>query len=329
MVIDRDAAGPDAGAAVDAITSVTRVHDNVSIDAQELSEALFDDHMPANIIALGAAWQHGTIPLTREALHEALRLNGAAVETNLAAFEWGRAAVARPDLDERPSGATRMPQPAASLVDAVAAQDGELGRLLAIRVDDLLGWGGKRAADHYVREVARIRSAEETRIPGSTELAEAVARGLHKLTAYKDEYEVARLQLKGLADLPAGSKISFHLHPPLLRAIGLKRKLKLGRWFLPCLWLLQHGRRLRGTPFDPFGYAHVRRVERDLPRRYIGLVDRALEQLSAETLPTALEIAQLPELVRGYEQIKLDGVVRFDDRAAELLRQLEQVTTVR
>jgi len=324
MVIDRDAVAPDVAAALNAITSVTRASENVAIDAQLLSETLFDDHMPANIVALGAAWQHGTIPLTREALHEALRLNGAAVETNLAAFEWGRVAVADPAFIRTLDAPVATPRPVSPLVDSAAPEEGELRRVLAVRVEDLLGWGGKPAAEQYVREVARIRAAEAKRLPGSTALAEAAARGLHKLIAYKDEYEVARLHIKGLRELPVGSEVSFHLHPPLLRALGLKRKLRLGRWFAPCLSLLQHGRRLRGTPLDPFGYAHIRRVERALPREYIGLVDRALDHLSPATLPVALEIAQLPDLVRGYEQIKLDGVDRLHTRAAELLQQLER-----
>jgi indolepyruvate ferredoxin oxidoreductase len=154
-------------------------------------------------------------------------------------------------------------------------------------------------------------------------LTEAFARGLHKLTAYKDEYEVARLHLIGLRDLPDGSKASIHLHPPLLRALGLKRKLRLGAWFVPCLRVLERGRSLRGTPFDPFGYAHVRRVERELPGQYTGFVDRALESLSVDTLAVALEVAELPDLIRGYEQIKLDGVERFRARAVELLDQLD------
>jgi indolepyruvate ferredoxin oxidoreductase len=282
--------------------------------------------MPANIVALGAAWQHGAIPLTREALHEALRLNGTAVEANISAFEWGRMAVATPDVELLLQGPAPAPPPVSELVDAVAPEEGELRRLLAVRADDLGGWGGKHAAARYLAAVGRLREVEDATLPGSTALSEAVARGLHKLIAYKDEYEVARLHLQGLRDLQPGTKVAFHLHPPLLRALGLKRKLRLGRWFVPCLWLLQHGRRLRGTPFDPFGYAHVRRVERELPRIYLKLVDRALENLSPATLPVAVEIAGLPDLVRGYEHIKLAGVERFHARAAILLDQLEAAT---
>jgi indolepyruvate ferredoxin oxidoreductase len=97
---------------------------------------------------------------------------------------------------------------------------------------------------------------------------------------------------------------------------------------VPFLRLLQHGRRLRGTPLDLFGYAHVRRVERELPRQYMGLVDQALESFSLETLPVALEIAKLPDLIRGYEQIKLDGVEHFHQRAAELLDELDRTGEV-
>jgi indolepyruvate ferredoxin oxidoreductase len=153
-------------------------------------------------------------------------------------------------------------------------------------------------------------------------VTEAVARGLHKLTAYKDEYEVARLHLDWLATLPAGSRPLIHLHPPFLRALGVERKLRFGRWFFPLLRLLRSGRSLRGTPFDPFGRTHVRRVERALPGEYMVLVDAALARLSPAALELALEVASLPELVRGYEEIKLAGVERFHARGAELAAAL-------
>jgi len=148
MVIDRDAVAPDLRAASDAITSVTRAHENASLDAQELSESLFHGHMPANIIALGAAWQRGTIPLSRQSLLEALRLNGASVETNLRAFEWGRVAVAGPEAAQS-RGDAPMPSLSGAFLDSVAVEDGELRRLVGVRVDDLLGWGGKRATERY------------------------------------------------------------------------------------------------------------------------------------------------------------------------------------
>ena len=258
-------------AARTAIDGATRAGDNVFLDAQAISQALFADHLPANLIVLGAAWQRGAIPLSRDALHEALRQNGAGVEANIAAFEWGRASVAAPEaVEQLLHGPERVaPDQVPALVDRVTTEDGELRRLLAVRVADLTGWGGERAAARYIETIARVQASEQARLPGSTAVTEAVARGLHKLTAYKDEYEVARLHVEGARDLPRGTKVSFHLHPPLLRALGMRRKLKLGAWFLPVLRLLRHGRRLRGTALDPFGYAHVRRVERSLPGEYL------------------------------------------------------------
>jgi indolepyruvate ferredoxin oxidoreductase len=323
MVVDPNASAPDVVAATFAIDRATRAADNVHLDAQVISQALFADHMPANLVVLGAAWQRGAIPLSRDALHEALRLNGAAVEANLAAFEWGRACVAAPAaIEELLRGPAAPPSTVSPLVDRVTTKDGELRRLLAVRVDDLVGWGGRRAAERYVDAVARVHAAERERLPASTAVTEAFARGLHKLTAYKDEYEVARLHVEGIRDLPHGTKVTFHLHPPLLRALGLQRKLRLGRWFLPLLRLLRHGRRLRGTPLDPFGHARVRRVERALPGEYLTLVEQSLDRLSRGTVDTVREIAELPDVVRGYEDIKLESLERFRARARELTAEL-------
>jgi indolepyruvate ferredoxin oxidoreductase len=325
MVIDPDAAGLDAHAARAAIDRATRATLNVFLDAQTISQALFADHLPANLIVLGAAWQRGAIPLSRAALHEALRQNGAAVESNIAAFEWGRACVAAPEAVEHllHGAGPVAPQRVPAVVDRVTTEEGELRRLLAVRVDDLSGWGGERTVDGYIETLARVRASEQERLPGSSAVTEAVARGLHKLTAYKDEYEVARLHVQGARTRPRGTKVAFHLHPPLLRALGMRRKLKLGGWFLRVLQVLSHFRFLRGTVFDPFGYSRVRRVERSLPGEYLALVDRALARLSADTLATAIEIAELPDLVRGYEAIKLAGVERFRVRANELVTELD------
>jgi indolepyruvate ferredoxin oxidoreductase len=338
MIVDQSARKPNEDILRKTIDASTRASDNVYLDARALAMALFDDHMPANVIALGAAWQRGAVPLSLAAIEEAVRMNGAAADQNLAAFAWGRACVAAPELVEsvlsrgvNDSGtdaglASREEQPLADadreLVERVVSSDGELRRLLEIRVPDLVAYQSRRYAARYVDAVARVVGLERERLGDSTVLAEAVARNLYKLMAYKDEYEVARLQLDTLAELAPGSKVAVHLHPPVLRALGLRRKLKLGRWFFPVLGLLRKGRRLRGTPFDPFGRAAVRRVERALPDEYLSVVDAALEGLSSETSLVALEICELPDLVRGYEEIKMAGVERFRARALELRTEL-------
>jgi indolepyruvate ferredoxin oxidoreductase len=173
-----------------------------------------------------------------------------------------------------------------------------------------------------------VHVAEQERTPGHTELADAVARQLYKLMAYKDEYEVARLHLDAVerakvdAEFGEDAKVYFMLHPPLLRALGLKRKLKLGGWFTPAFRTLHRMRRLRGTRLDPFGLAKVRRVERDLIREYEAMVGEALGLLAQDTHATALELFELPDVIRGYEEIKLRNVTLFRKRAEATLKRL-------
>jgi indolepyruvate ferredoxin oxidoreductase len=177
--------------------------------------------------------------------------------------------------------------------------------------------------------VRRVQVAEQERAPGHGELAEAVARQLFKLMAYKDEYEVARLHLDAVeqaklrAEFGPQAKVWFNLHPPLLRSMGLERKLKLGPWFASSFKALYRMRRLRGTKLDPFGRAEVRRVERELIAEYESIVEDALTLLTPENHATALELLELPDVVRGYEEIKLRNVMLFRKRAEALLKRLD------
>ncbi|HYN52371.1 MAG TPA: DUF6537 domain-containing protein, partial [Thermoleophilaceae bacterium] len=166
------------------------------------------------------------------------------------------------------------------------------------------------------------------RTPGHGELAEAVARQLFKLMAYKDEYEVARLHLDAVeqaklrAEFGEHAKIWFNLHPPLLRSMGLERKLKLGPWFTPSFKALYRMRRLRGTKLDPFGRAEVRRTERELIAEYEAMVEDALARLTPDTHATVRELLELPDVIRGYEEIKLRNVMLFRKRAEALRKRL-------
>ncbi|HZQ37328.1 MAG TPA: DUF6537 domain-containing protein, partial [Dehalococcoidia bacterium] len=311
------------------IEAVTRKTANVYLDAQALAEALFGTNLPANLLALGAAWQAGTVPLSLASVERAIRLNGAAVEMNLAAFQWGRAWVAAREQVEAAllQAAPPAPEPAAlppaarRLIEASRAS-GELRRLLEIRVPELIAYQDKAYAAEYVRFVMRVARVEAQRTPGEPALAETVARYLYKLMAYKDEYEVARLQLDPAqraalrAQFGADARIAWNLHPPLLRALGLKRKLRLGPWFAPALHGLKAAKALRGTPLDPFGYSAVRRTERGLIGEYRALIERALASLSPQTHADAVALAELPDQIRGYEQIKLANVAKFREQAA-------------
>jgi indolepyruvate ferredoxin oxidoreductase len=141
---------------------------------------------------------------------------------------------------------------------------------------------------------------------GHPELTDTVARNLHKLMAYKDEYEVARLLL---ADSPR--KATWLLHPPMLRSLGMKHKIELGGWARPAFWMLRAMRRLRGTWLDVPGWAKVRRVERAMVPEYIRAVDRLLADLRPDNVGEAIAIAGLPDMVRGYEHLKMERAAAY------------------
>jgi indolepyruvate ferredoxin oxidoreductase len=320
MVTDTGVRFPALERNLASIGRSTRAEENVHLDAQALAEALFGDHMPTNLLLLGAAYQHGCLPVSADAIEQAIRLNGAAVDKSLSAFAWGRAAIARPEvvaaLLDPPAPEPELRPVAREIVRATGAS-GELRRLLAVRVEDLVGYQDAAYALRYARDVMAVAAVDE-------EIGAAYARSLHKLMAYKDEYEVARLHLdaveraKVTAEFGEGAKVRFLLHPPLLRALGMKRKLRLGAWCLPAFRLLRAMRRLRGTPLDIAGLPRVRRVERALVAEYCDLVHRALARLAPGTRATVVAIAELPDMVRGYEEIKLRNVERFRAEAARL-----------
>jgi len=336
MVIDTEERFPELAGQLDKIDAATRSEHNLYLDAQRLSERLFGDHMMTNTLALGAAYQRGLLPVSGEALERAIELNGAAVEKNLAALRWGRAVVAAPDAVEAATSAPETVEAVRELSDldqylvglAVNGDRGELRRLAEVRVPELIAYQDADWARQWAEAVRRVHVAEQERTPGHSELAEAVARQLHKLMSYKDEYEVARLHLDAVeraklnAEFGEDAKVYFMLHPPLLRAMGMKRKLKLGRWFMPAFRVLYRMRRLRGRRLDPFGHAEVRRVERALIGEYLDLVDEALERLTPDNHATALELLELPDVIRGYEEIKLRNVVMFRKRAGAILKRL-------
>ncbi len=276
-------AGPEEKLAQ--VEAATRRGYNVYVDAGRIAEQLFGSHLMANMVLLGAAWQAGHVPVSLDALEGAIRLNGVAVERNLQAFTWGRkyyhdAAAVEALLTPKPDAA-----PARDIVEHRAAQ--------------LTAYQSAAYARRYREFVGEIAA----RAP---QLRETVARNLYKLMAYKDEYEVARLLTKpeferGLHEQwEAVESIEYNLHPPLLRRLGMKRKLRLGGWFRAVLAALAKGKFLRGTPFDPFGWSRHRRRERSL----IGWYENALREALRAGAEDAAEFAALPERIRGYEEVK-------------------------
>ena len=334
MVSSIDTGFPEANGLLRAIDNVTRKEDNIYFDAIGLAESLFGNHLAANLIAVGAAYQTGVLPVSVESMEKAIKLNGVAVEMNIQAFRVGRRLVADPNWassleseETNTFGSKEMTRELSAdaqiLVDSVAAP-GELQRLLEIRVPELIAYQDAGYAREYVDFVRRVRDKEQRAVSGETRLSENVARYLFKLMAYKDEYEVARLHLKAevsealAAQFGKQAKVSYRLHPPFLRLLGFSKKIELGRWFDVVYRLLVLMHRLRGTPFDVFGYTNVRRTERALIGQYRALIEQALGELTQDNYELAVKLASLPDIIRGYEDIKLANVDRFWDEVGQL-----------
>ncbi|MBE8477421.1 MULTISPECIES: indolepyruvate ferredoxin oxidoreductase family protein [Streptomyces] len=325
MIVDPNVSFPSASSLRTAIDAATR--HQYYLDARGLAEAFFDDDQFANILQLGAAYQAGAVGITAASIERAIELNGTAVAANLQAFRRGRQAVADPagllaELSATPP-ANEAAEPAGSpgLRSLVAAEPGsELARLLDLRIPDLVAYQSEAYAAQYARFVEQIRRE-------APDVAEAVARNLYKLMAYKDEYEVARLSLDPRlqaeidAQFGVGSRATYHLHPPILRALGIDRKIKLGPWFRPAFRALRALRTVRGKWLDPFGHHPVRRTERALIAEYREAISRAVRIAPGD--PLVRELAELPDMVRGYEDVKLANVARYRARQAEILAALE------
>ncbi|GAA4849111.1 indolepyruvate ferredoxin oxidoreductase family protein [Pseudonocardia benzenivorans] len=323
MVTDTSVGFPQVDGVVRRIADSVRA--GTYLDARGLAEQLFGDDQYANMILVGAGYQMGALPVPAAAIERAIELNGAAVAANVQAFRRGRQAVADPAALDRVLAPVETAAPHPVRVPGLGAPaDSELARIVGIRVPELTDYQSASYAAQYVADVERVRAAEDAAVPGSTALAEAVATNLHKLMAYKDEYEVARLSLDPALtasveeQFGTGARVAYKLHPPVLRALGMNRKIALRRTAGPAFRTLRAMRRLRGTRFDPFGLAEVRRVERSLIEEYRSTVTGLLRDLSADTLPRAVQIAGLPDMIRGYEDIKLASVERY----REALRSL-------
>ena len=312
-----------------ALDGYSRAEDNVWIEAETVVERLLRDHMLTNSFLIGVAYQAGRLPLTGESIETAYRMNGVQVEANLQAFRLGRLAhhdpaavttkVQPPQSSfelERESYSRRLNGDGKAYDALLARTDGlpdDVRRTLAIRIGELVLYQDTAYAERYLDDVLRVAAAEQRVSPGRYDLTVAAAKSLHKLMAYKDEYEVARLLLDGatdqrIKDAFVDAKPKFNLHPPMLRERGLKKKLELGSWFRPSLGMLVRMKGLRGSKLDPFGRAEVRRVERELIDWYRGVLADIERSLTPETYDVALAIAGAPEGIRGYESIKLANV---------------------
>lgn len=292
------------------------------IDATRLATALMGDSIATNLFMLGYAWQRGELPLTEASLLRAIELNGVAVQANKTAFAWGRRAAV--DL-------ARVEQIAVPAQPVLLHLPQSLDQLIKRRVSLLTDYQDAAYAAQFLEVVEAVRAAEAAL--GSDKLATAVARNLSRLMAYKDEYEVARLYTNGqfqkeLAQQFEGDfSLSFHLAPPLLArkdGQGHLLKARYGGWVMQAFKLLARMKGLRGGLLDLFGHTEERRMERELIVQYRQLVLDLLPRLTAANLATAIELAQLPEQVRGYGHVKLKAVHAMRTRQQQLLAVFAQ-----
>ncbi|MEJ6477779.1 MAG: indolepyruvate ferredoxin oxidoreductase family protein, partial [Octadecabacter sp.] len=291
-----------------------RLRDDLAMfDATDLAKAVMGDSIYSNMMVFGAAWQMGAVPLSGDAIRQAIRLNGAAVDRNLRAFEIGRWAVLYPD-DVAQIGAAN-----------VVALPKSLDEIIAYRADRLLAYQGPKLVARYQALVSQFDDRD---------LQEAVAKGYHKLLAYKDEYEVARLmqdtRAKAQAEFGGDLKLTYHLAPPILTgtdANGRPKKRGFGEGFVRVMPLLARFKVLRGTVFDPFGYSAERKMERALISQYEGDMAEVIRVMRPDTRDAAIALAALPLQIRGFGPVKAKAEIVAAKRREELLAVLRASET--
>ena len=292
----------------------------IFVDATRLATRLLGDAIFANFFLLGVAYQQGLIPIDVDAIDEAIALNGVAVEKNRQALLWGRRYGVDPDAVLG----------AAGIADDAAAdkQTESLDELIDYRAAMLVDYQDEAYAARYRELVERVRRHESgmrsTQPQEDLPLTRAVAEAYHKLLAYKDEYEVARLYSNGdfmesvRARFEGDYRLHFHLAPPLLAkrdpVSGQPLKREFGPWMLGLMRLLARGKRLRGSLLDPFGYSAERRLERSLIEHYERDVDFLLENLEPARFDSAVEMAALPLQMRGFGHVKQANIERCQGR---------------
>jgi len=288
-----------------------RLKDNLSLfDASELARVTMGDSIYSNMMVFGGAWQRGLIPVSHEAITQAIELNGAAVQQNLRAFDIGRWAVLHPE------------EAKTLLKPNVVELPKSLDEKIDYRADHLVAYQGKRLAKRYRRMLDGIEDRD---------LKEAVAKGYHKLLAYKDEYEVARMLLssrdKAGKEFDGDLKMTFHLAPPILGGKGpdgRPKKREFGEWMLGPLKLLARMKGLRGTPLDVFGYSAERKMERALIKQYEADMKDVLAKVTPETRDIAVALASLPLEIRGFGPVKMANEQKAAKRREELLAAFRQ-----
>jgi indolepyruvate ferredoxin oxidoreductase len=294
------------------------------VDAQTLAERLLGEGIASNMFMIGFAYQRGWLPVGRTALEQAIALNDVAVELNTLAFAWGRMAAHDLAMVRRVAGLEVSETVAIDPVERRAAF--------------LADYQNAAYAQRYRDFVAQVKDAERRAMPGSSRLTNALVNNYFKLLAYKDEYEVARLHTDPafLARLnetfEPGFSIDFNMAPPLIARrdpeTGHRRKRSFGPWMLTVLRVLARGKVLRGTPLDLFGYQAERRRERALIADYEAMIGALLPRLSRLNYDKAVQLASLPDQIRGFGHVKEKAMGEARARQTLLLAEFDNAKSV-
>ncbi|WP_171228689.1 indolepyruvate ferredoxin oxidoreductase family protein [Ruegeria sp. HKCCA4008] len=286
-----------------------RLKEDVSLfDATDLARAVMGDSIYSNMMIFGATWQRGLLPVSHQAIFDAIELNGTAVERNKRAFDIGRWAVLHPEEVQ------------SILSPTVAEMPKTLDQIIAFRAQHLTDYQSARLAKRYRKLVDSIED---------TEVREAVAKGYHKLLSYKDEYEVARLLLtsreKAAAEFDGDFRMTFHLAPPIFGGTGSNgrpKKRAFSESVMGPLKVLTKLKALRGTPFDIFGYSSERKMERALIRQYEKDMREVLPLMSQDTRDAISALARLPLDIRGFGPVLQENEAKAAKRREELLASI-------
>ena len=294
-----------------------------AFDATRVATDLFGDAIATNLLLLGATFQRGFIPLSSASIERAIELNGVAVNQNIRVFRWGRLLAHDRGLLARLLATS----------DGALAVDQNIDDIIRRRADFLVAYQNDAYANRYRAVMRDVRRKEDTLTPHNDELSTAVARNYFKLLAYKDEYEVARLHTntgfeeKIREQMDGDISLSYHMAPPIFGfkdSKGRPRKTEFSERFMkPALSFLARFKSLRGSWADPFGYTKERREERKLIAEYEELIGHILSQLTAQNYATAVSLAKVPSLIKGFGHVKAANIEKAQARRESLLQDFD------
>ena len=287
------------------------------VDATRIATSLMGDSIATNLFMLGYAYQKGLIPVSANSLERAIEINDIAIQFNKEVFTWGRLAATDKSIVKSYS------RPENNISE-------NIDKLIDKRKLELSVYQNSRYANSYTKLVEKVREVESERVPGENALTEAVARCAFKLMAYKDEYEVARLythtDFRSRLDkvFDGNYVLQFHMAPPFINKrdadTGLPIKRCFGPWILKVMVILRWLKFLRGTKFDIFGYTKERRQERQLIKNYRGYIRTILSGLTPNNHKLAVEIAAIPDSIRGFGHVKNDNIKNAQLQESNLMK---------